>query len=97
VARANSYPKVEGKPVVICAHGTVALQHAAMSVYDAFSDHSPVYMILGNTQDATRRGSEVIWVHCAQDPAAIVPVPNGTTSLCPFRTSPNRPCGPTKS
>ena len=72
VAMANGYAKVEGKPVAICAHGTVGLQHAAMAVYDAFSDHSPVYMILGNTLDATRRGGEVGWVHSAQDPAAMV-------------------------
>ena len=72
VAMANGYAKVEGKPVVICAHGTVGLQHAAMAVYDAFSDHTPVYMIMGNTQDATRRGGEVGWVHSAQDPASIV-------------------------
>lgn len=72
VAMANGYAKVEGKPVMICAHGTVGLQHASMAVYDAFSDHSPVYMVLGNTQDATKRGGEVIWVHSAQDPASIV-------------------------
>jgi thiamine pyrophosphate-dependent acetolactate synthase large subunit-like protein len=72
VAMANGYAKVEGKPVMICAHGTVGLQHAAMAVYDAFSDHTPVYMILGNTQDATRRANEVIWAHSAQDPASIV-------------------------
>jgi thiamine pyrophosphate-dependent acetolactate synthase large subunit-like protein len=72
VAMANGYAKVEGKPVAICVHGTVGLQHASMAVYDAFSDHTPVYMILGNTQDATRRGGEVIWVHSAQDPASLV-------------------------
>jgi len=72
VAMANGYAKAEGKPVMICVHGTVGLQHAAMAVYDAFSDHTPVYMILGNTQDATRRGGEVGWVHSAQDPASMV-------------------------
>jgi acetolactate synthase-1/2/3 large subunit len=72
VAMANGYAKVEGKPVMICAHGTVGLQHASMAVYDAFADHTPVYMVLGNTQDAMKRGSEVIWVHSAQDPASIV-------------------------
>jgi thiamine pyrophosphate-dependent acetolactate synthase large subunit-like protein len=48
------------------------MQHASMAVYDAFADHTPVYMILGNSQDATKRGGEVIWVHSAQDPAALV-------------------------
>ena len=72
VAMANGYAKVEGKPVAIAVHGTVGMQHASMAVYDAFADHTPVYMILGNSQDATKRGGEVIWVHSAQDPAALV-------------------------
>jgi acetolactate synthase-1/2/3 large subunit len=72
VAMANGYAKVEGKPVAIAVHGTVGMQHAAMAVYDAFADHTPVYMILGNTQDATHRGGEVGWVHSAQDPASLV-------------------------
>src|SRR5580693_2209427 len=63
VAMAHGYSKIEGKPVLVCAHGTVGLQHASMAIYDAFCDHVPVYILLGNTLDATRRASEVIWVH----------------------------------
>jgi acetolactate synthase I/II/III large subunit len=72
VAMANGYAKIEGKPVMICAHGTVGLQHAAMAIYDAFCDRVPVYIMLGNTLDATRRGGEVGWVHSVQDAAAMV-------------------------
>jgi len=72
VAMANGYAKIEGKPVLVCAHGTVGLQHASMAIYDAFCDHVPIYMMIGNTLDATRRGNEVIWVHSVQDAAAMV-------------------------
>src|SRR5438105_142240 len=72
VAMANGYAKIEGKPVLVCCHGTVGTQHAAMAVYDAWCDRVPIYMVLGNTQDATERGGEVAWVHSAQDPAGII-------------------------
>lgn len=72
VAMANGYFKIEGKPIMVCAHGTVGLQHAAMAIYDAFCDHVPVYILLGNTLDATRRPGEVGWVHSVQDAAAMV-------------------------
>lgn len=72
VAMANGYAKVEGKPVLVCVHGTVGTQHAAMAVYDAWCDRVPIYMVLGNTQDATQRNGEVTWVHSAQDPAALI-------------------------
>jgi acetolactate synthase-1/2/3 large subunit len=72
VAMANGYAKIEGKPVLVCVHGTVGTQHAAMAVYDAWCDRVPVYLVLGNTQDATERTGEVFWVHSAQDPCAII-------------------------
>jgi acetolactate synthase-1/2/3 large subunit len=72
VAMANGYAKIEGKPVLVCVHGTVGTQHAAMAIYDAWCDRVPVYLVLGNTQDATERAGEVFWVHSAQDPAAII-------------------------
>jgi acetolactate synthase-1/2/3 large subunit len=72
VAMANGYAKIEGKPVLVCVHGTVGTQHAAMAVYDAWCDRVPIYLVLGNTQDATERNGEVFWVHSAQDPCAIV-------------------------
>lgn len=72
VAMANGYAKIEGKPVLVCAHATVGLQHATMGIYDAWCDRVPIYMVLGNTQDATQRGGYVTWVHSAQDPCGLV-------------------------
>jgi acetolactate synthase-1/2/3 large subunit len=69
VAMANGYAKIEGKPAMMCAHGTVGLQHATMAIYDAFCDRVPVYMVIGNELEPR---SEVGWVHSAQDPAALV-------------------------
>ena len=60
VAMAHGYAKIEGKPMMVMAHGTVGLQHASMAVYNAFADRVPVYMVIGNILDATvaaqRRG-----------------------------------------
>ncbi len=72
VAMACGYYKIEGKPAMACAHGTVGLQHAAMGIYDAFCDRVPVYLVLGNTLDAAHRGGEVTWLHSVQDAAAMV-------------------------
>lgn len=72
VAMANGYAKIEGKPVLVCAHATVGAQHAAMALYDAWCDRVPIYLVLGNTNDAADRQGEVFWLHSAQDPAALV-------------------------
>jgi acetolactate synthase I/II/III large subunit len=72
VAMANGYAKIDGKPVLVCAHATVGLQHAVMALYDAWCDRVPVYLVLGNTNDAAQRNGDVFWVHSAQDPAALV-------------------------
>jgi acetolactate synthase-1/2/3 large subunit len=72
VAMANGYAKIDGKPVLVCAHSTVGAQHATMAVFDAFCDRVPVYIVLGNTNDAANRQGEVFWVHSAQDPCALL-------------------------
>src|SRR5262245_801302 len=72
VAMAHGYFKIEGKPLAICAHGTVGLQHAAMAIYNAYCDRVPVYIIIGNTLDATMRQPGVEWVHSVQDAASMV-------------------------
>jgi acetolactate synthase I/II/III large subunit len=72
VAMASGYYKIEGKPVLTCAHGTVGLQHATMAIYDAYCDRVPVYVVLGNTLDAAHRGGEVSWLHSVQDAALMV-------------------------
>ncbi len=72
VGMAHGYAKVEGKPLAVLAHGTVGVQHAAMAVYNAYCDRVPVYLILGNIIDATKRVPGVEWAHSVQDAAAMV-------------------------
>jgi acetolactate synthase I/II/III large subunit len=72
VAMAHGYFKVEGKPMAALVHGTVGLQHAAMAIYNAYCDRVPVYVIAGNSIDATQRRPGVEWDHSVQDAAALV-------------------------
>jgi acetolactate synthase-1/2/3 large subunit len=72
VAMANGYAKIEGKPMLVLAHGTVGLQHASMALYNAWCDRVPVYMMIGNTLDAAKRAPGGDWVHSVQDAAATV-------------------------
>ncbi|HEY1238976.1 MAG TPA: thiamine pyrophosphate-binding protein [Bryobacteraceae bacterium] len=72
VAMAHGYYKIEGKPILTLAHGTVGLQHAAMALYNAYADRVPVYMILGNEQEIAFRRSDVEWAHSVQDAASMV-------------------------
>ena len=72
VAMAHGYSKIEGKPLGVLAHGTVGLQHAAMAIYNAYCDRAPVYIIVGNSIDATMRRPGVEWAHSVQDAAAMV-------------------------
>jgi thiamine pyrophosphate-dependent acetolactate synthase large subunit-like protein len=72
VAMAHAYFKVEGKPMAVLCHGTVGLQHASMAIYNAYCDRVPVYILAGNSLDATMRRPGVEWAHSVQDAAAIV-------------------------
>jgi acetolactate synthase I/II/III large subunit len=72
VAMAHGYAKIDGKPLLVMAHGTVGLQHAAMAVYNAYCDRVPVLIIGGNIMDGTRRISQVEWTHSVQDAASIL-------------------------
>jgi len=72
VAMAHGYFKIEGKPLAVLAHGTVGVQHAAMAIYNSYCDRVPVYIILGNIIDETKRAPGVEWFHSVQDAAAIV-------------------------
>jgi acetolactate synthase-1/2/3 large subunit len=72
VAMAHGYAKIEGKPMLVLAHGTVGLQHASMAIYNAWCDRVPVYIMAGNTFDAPKRGSGAVWAHSVQDAAAMV-------------------------
>jgi acetolactate synthase I/II/III large subunit len=72
VGMAHGYAKIEGKPLLVCVHGTVGAQHAAMAVYDAYCDRVPMLVLLGNFADAEIRRNWVIWTHSAQDPAQLI-------------------------
>lgn len=72
VAMADGYYKISGRPGLVCVHGTVGLQHAAMAIYNSYCDQVPVYLVLGNTADAASRRGRAEWVHSAQDPSALV-------------------------
>ena len=73
VAIAHGYAKIEGKPLCIFAHGTVGLQHASMAIYNAYCDRVPVYIVIGNNLDVTKRDAAYgEWPHSVQDAAAMV-------------------------
>jgi thiamine pyrophosphate-dependent acetolactate synthase large subunit-like protein len=72
VAMAHGYFKAEGRPMAVLCHGTVGLQHAAMAIYNAYCDRVPVYILAGNSLDATLRRPGVEWAHSVQDAAAMV-------------------------
>ncbi len=72
VGMAHGYAKIEGKPLLVMAHGTVGAQHASMAIYDAYCDRVPVYIILGDIFDAAKRTNMVDWVHSAQEAQGLV-------------------------
>src|SRR4026209_553399 len=62
-------------------HGTVGMQHQGRAIYNAYCDRVPVYMLAGNTIDATLRRPGVEWAHSVQDAAAMVRVCGDGASL----------------
>jgi len=72
IAMAHGYAKIEGKPMLVMAHGTVGLQHASMAIYNAYADRVPLYLVLGNISDVAYRRGDVEWTHSVQDAAAMV-------------------------
>jgi thiamine pyrophosphate-dependent acetolactate synthase large subunit-like protein len=72
IAMAHGYFKIEGKPILCMAHGTVGLQHASMALYNAYADRVPVYLVLGNEQEIAFRRNDVEWTHAVQDAASMV-------------------------
>jgi thiamine pyrophosphate-dependent acetolactate synthase large subunit-like protein len=71
-AMAHGYAKVSGKPMGLLFHGTVGMQHATMSLYNAWCDRVPMFVMSGNHLDAAHRIPGVATTHAAQDPLAIV-------------------------
>ena len=72
IAMAHGYAKIEGRPMMVMAHGTVGLQHASMAIYNAYADRVPVYIVIGNVADGPWRRSDVEWTHAVQDACAMV-------------------------
>jgi len=65
VTMAHGYGKAEGKPMSALLHGTIGIQHAAMSIYQAYYDRTPVLLLAG-------RDDGFIAAHTAHDMAAMV-------------------------
>jgi acetolactate synthase-1/2/3 large subunit len=72
VAMAQGFAKIEGKPILVMAHGTVGLQHASMAIYNAYADRVPIIIVLGNILDVTYRRDPPEWLHSVQDAASMV-------------------------
>ena len=68
---AHGYAKIAGKPMAIMVHNTVGLQHASMSLYNAWGDRVPMLVMLGNYADGTLRRSAAEWDHSNTDDAAM--------------------------
>jgi thiamine pyrophosphate-dependent acetolactate synthase large subunit-like protein len=65
VAIANGYAKATGRPMATGLHDVVGLQHAAMSIFVAWCDRTPIINLGGGgPQDASHRRS-TDWVHTA--------------------------------
>jgi thiamine pyrophosphate-dependent acetolactate synthase large subunit-like protein len=65
VTMAHGYGKATGKPMVALLHGTIGVQHGAMSIYQAYYDRTPVVLLAG-------RDNGFIAAHTANDMAGMV-------------------------
>jgi len=65
VALANGYARATGEPMATGLHNVVGLQHAAMAIFNAWCDRTPMLNLGGGgPQDASLRRS-TDWVHTA--------------------------------
>ena len=72
VALANGYARVTGEPMATGLHNVVGLQHAAMAIFNAWCDRTPMINLGGGgPQDANHRRS-TDWVHTALVQGALV-------------------------
>jgi thiamine pyrophosphate-dependent acetolactate synthase large subunit-like protein len=65
VTMAHGYGKATGIPMAALLHGTIGVQHAAMSIYQAYYDRTPVVLVAG-------RDLGFIAAHSANDMAGMV-------------------------
>ena len=73
VSIADGYGKVTEEPMAVALHANVGLMHAAMPIFNAWCDRTPM-VIFGATGpvDAHRRRPWIDWIHTAKDQASIV-------------------------
>jgi thiamine pyrophosphate-dependent acetolactate synthase large subunit-like protein len=73
VSIADGYGKVTEQPMAVALHANVGLMHAAMPIFNAWCDRTPM-IIFGATGpvDAHRRRPWIDWIHTAKDQASIV-------------------------
>ena len=72
VAMAHGYAKVARKPMACAMHGTVGMQHATMSFYNAYADRAPILVLAGNIYESTARRPGTEWNHGALDQNSLV-------------------------
>ena len=66
VALAHGYAKAAGKPMAVCLHDIVGLQHGSMAIYNAWCDRAPILLLGGGgPMDLTRRRPWIDWIHTA--------------------------------
>ncbi len=73
VSIADGYGKVTEEPMAVALHANVGLMHAAMPIFNAWCDRTPM-IIFGATGpvDAHRRRPWIDWIHTAKDQASII-------------------------
>jgi len=73
VAIAHGYAKVTGEPMGCILHANVGLLNAAMSIYNAWVDRAPIFIVgAGGPADADRRIPWIHWIHSSRDQAGYV-------------------------
>ena len=73
VAIAHGYAKATGEPMACVLHSNVGLMHGMMSLYNAYCDRVPMF-VLGATgpMDSSQRRPWIDWIHTAKDQGALI-------------------------
>ena len=73
VAIAHGYAKATGEPMACVLHSNVGLMHGMMSLYNAYCDRVPMF-VLGATgpMDSSQRRPWIDWIHTTADQGAMV-------------------------
>ena len=73
VAIAHGYAKATGEPMACVLHSNVGLMHGMMSLYNAYCDRVPMF-VLGATgpMDSDQRRPWIDWIHTSADQGSLV-------------------------